>query len=178
MKWKLVAPIIITSIFGYSLEADAHGVKIEYEATQAIEIQAKYDTGKPMSHAQVTVYSPEQPSTPWLTGTTDENGNFAFAPTPSESGNWTVKVRQTNHGDIINIAVVEAEDKVETNVTPEAAANNLKNQQLIIQSTTSSLTPLQTILMGASGVWGFVGTALFFQRGGNQTSKQKTLPNS
>jgi len=178
MKWKLVAPIIIASIFGYSLEADAHGVKIEYEATQAIEIQAKYDTGKPMSNAQVTVYSPEQSSTPWLTGTTDENGNFAFAPTPSKTGNWTVKVRQVSHGDIINIAVVDTEDKVATSITTETGDNKPKNQQMMIQSTTPSFTPLQTILMGASGVWGFVGTALFFQRSGNQTRKQKTLPNS
>ncbi|NES24269.1 MAG: carboxypeptidase regulatory-like domain-containing protein [Symploca sp. SIO3E6] len=164
MKWKLLAPIMITSVFGCSLRANAHGINIEYEATQAIEIKAKYDTGKPMSNAQVTVYSPKEPSTPWLTGTTDENGNFAFAPTPSTAGNWTVKVRQVSHGDIINIPVVETEDKVASNVTPEAGDDNPKNQQMMIQSTTRSFTPLQTILMGASGVWGFVGTALFFRR--------------
>ncbi|NEP61409.1 MAG: carboxypeptidase regulatory-like domain-containing protein, partial [Symploca sp. SIO2G7] len=112
---------------------------------------------------QVTVYSPDQPSTPWLTGTTDDNGNFTFAPTPSTLGNWTVKVRQASHGSMINIAVAEA--KVATDVTPEAGNDNPKNQRLMIQSTTRSFTPLQTILMGASGVWGFIGTALFFRRG-------------
>ncbi|NEP59250.1 MAG: carboxypeptidase regulatory-like domain-containing protein, partial [Symploca sp. SIO2G7] len=129
MKWKLLVPIIITSVFNWSLRANAHGVKIEYQATQAIEIQAKYDTGKPMSNAQVTVYSPDQPSTPWLTGTTDDNGNFTFAPTPSTLGNWTVKVRQASHGSMINIAVAEA--KVATDVTPEAGNDNPKNQRLM-----------------------------------------------
>jgi len=165
MKWKVLVPIFIVSVFGWSPRAGAHGVKIEYQATQAIEIQAKYDTGKPMSNAQVTVYAPEQPSIPWLTGTTDKNGNFAFAPTSSKPGTWTVKVRQVSHGDIINIAVVEAKDQVPTDVTPEVEDNNPKNQQLIIQSTTRAFTPLQTILMGVSGVWGFIGTALFFRRG-------------
>ncbi|NER52195.1 MAG: carboxypeptidase regulatory-like domain-containing protein [Symploca sp. SIO1A3] len=165
MKWKLLIPITIVSVFGCSLRANAHGVKIEYQATEAIEIQAQYDTGKPISNAQVTVYAPEQPSIPWLTGTTDTNGNFAFAPTPSKPGNWTVKVRRAGHGDIINIAVAEAEDNVATDLTREVRDDKPKSQGLMIQSTTQSLTPLQTILMGVSGVWGFIGTALFFRRG-------------
>ena len=165
MKRQFLVPIVMITAFGWAVKAKAHGVKIEYDTTQAIEIQAKYDTGKPMPNAQVTVYSPEQPSTPWLTGTTDDNGNFVFAPTPSKLGDWTVKVRQAGHGDIINIAVTETEAKVATDITSEAEDSNPKSQGLMIKSTTPSFTPLQTILMGVSGVWGFIGTALFFWRG-------------
>ncbi|MFY7802925.1 MAG: carboxypeptidase regulatory-like domain-containing protein, partial [Limnoraphis robusta] len=78
MKWQLILGLVLFSSLGLSEKALAHGVKIEHNATQAIEINAKYDTGAPLENAQVTVYAPDDPTTPWKQGTTDNQGNFMF----------------------------------------------------------------------------------------------------
>jgi nickel transport protein len=129
-------------------KAIAHGAKIIYEEKEAIAIQANFDDGTPMKNAQVVVYAPNDPATPWLKGTTDEQGNFLFVPDPTQSGNWDVKVRLAGHGDLISIPLV-AEGKLEQTPPP---TNN------------AQYTPLQTIVMAAAGIWGMVGTALFFSQ--------------
>jgi nickel transport protein len=58
----------------------AHGAHIDYQPTESIQIQAKYDSGDPMQGAQVMVYSPDDLSDPWTQGTTDDQGRFVFAP--------------------------------------------------------------------------------------------------
>ncbi|NJN85435.1 MAG: carboxypeptidase regulatory-like domain-containing protein [Leptolyngbyaceae cyanobacterium SL_7_1] len=128
---------------GEGHRAWAHGVQIEYQATQAYEIQAAYDTGTPMADAQVAVYSPDEPSEPWLTGTTDAQGRFVFSPTTP--GNWEVQIRQAGHGDILVIPVGDG---------GAGSASGSSN----------SYTPLQTGLMIGSVLWGCIGTALFFSR--------------
>ncbi|MEE9618360.1 MAG: carboxypeptidase regulatory-like domain-containing protein, partial [Anaerolineae bacterium] len=92
---------------------------------------------------QVTVYAPDDPSTPWLTGVCDEDGRFIFTPDPSKPGTWDVQVRQSGHGDMVHIPIGED----------------------VAMTGTTGYTPLQVVLMGACVVWGFVGTALFFLRG-------------
>ena len=126
----------------------AHGANIEYQSTTAIEINATYDSGQPMSKAEVSIYSPEEPSNPWLTGTTNENGEFIFIPDPDKIGNWEVKVRQAGHGHIITIPLNDSEIP-----THQASSSSPKNY-----------TPMQKGLMIISVGWGFVGTALFFSR--------------
>lgn len=155
MKWKLIIPIIFTSIFSESVRTAAHGVKIEYQSVQAIEIDAKFDTGEPMSEAQVTVYAPDNPSTPWLTATSDKNGKFVFAPDYSKPGTWAIQLRKAGHGELINLPIAQ----------DNATVNNLSARISKRQSTSRSFTPLQLILMGAAGIWGFIGTALYFSRG-------------
>lgn len=83
--------------------AQAHGVKLEYQNTQAIQIQAAYDTGEPLAQAQVAVFAPDDPAKPWLTGTTDDQGRFVFTPDEAQTGGWEVQVRQAGHGDIVTI---------------------------------------------------------------------------
>lgn len=166
MKWNPLIPLIFVSVVSWSAPVAAHGTKIEYRTTEAIAIDAKYDTGEPMSEAQVTVYAPDDPSTPWLQGTADANGNFLFTPDPSKPGNWTVRVRQAGHGDIINIAV--AEDPATSQEATVAQDTTSTPQEVNNPVTRGGFTPLQTILMGAAVVWGFVGTALFFSRGKNR----------
>lgn len=140
-----------------SAKAFAHSSHIKYRETTAITIQAEYDDGKPMKKAQVAIYAPSDRTTPWLKGTTDEYGNFTFFPDadPKNMGDWDIKVRQSGHGDITSIPVKDG--KLADNV-PKSSQAQLSSVDNI------SYTPSQKIVMAAAGVWGFVGTALFFSR--------------
>ncbi|MBA7593495.1 hypothetical protein ES703_00418 [subsurface metagenome] len=141
-KWKLV--ICITSlliILGLPTEVHAHGVVIKYTSDIEIEIVATYDTGEPMDGAQVLVYAPDDPSTPWLTGVCDDKGHFTFTPDTSKPGIWDVKIRQAGHGGIIHIPV--GEDAVATG------------------SSGGGYSGLQIVLMAACVTWGIIGTALY-----------------
>jgi len=143
MKRKLlVALFTLVMTLSITATAFAHGAKIEYTINVAVEIRAAYDTDKPMAGGQVIVYAPDDPSTPWLEGICDDKGRFTFTPDPAIPGTWDVQVRQAGHGDIIHIPIGED----------------------IIMTGGTGYTPLQIGLMGASVVWGFVGTALFFSR--------------
>ena len=141
--WRLLG-ILLALLLALSLTAtaSAHGAKIEYTINVAVEIRAAYDTGEPMAGGQVTVYAPDDPSTPWLTGVCDEEGRFAFTPDPSRPGTWDVQVRQSGHGDMVHIPIGEG----------------------VAMTGSTGYAPLQIALMGACVVWGFVGTALFFLR--------------
>ncbi len=149
MNWKLAIPLSCCLALGHSVAAFAHGVVVESHVGTAIQIDAIYDTGEPMAGGQVTVYSPEDPSTPWLTGVTDEEGRFVFMPDLSKAGGWDIQVRQAGHGEIVRVDV--GSDAATTGEVTTAA-----------DSTGYSMP--QILLMSASGIWGFVGTALFFSR--------------
>lgn len=137
----------------------AHGVNIQYRTTEAIAIDAAYDSGEPMSNAQVTVYAPNDPATPWLQGTTDDKGRFIFA--PDTAGNWAVRVRQAGHGNLINVSIADGNTASEPAISDDRAAGvNVYRTS----SNNGGLNPWQTGLAIASGIWGFVGTALFFSR--------------
>lgn len=149
----------LLGVVSYPGGAIAHGAKIEYKSTTALQVHATYDSGQPMANAQVTIYAPDAPTTPWLTGTTDENGQFIFVPDPNKIGNWEVKVRQAGHGGIISIPANNSPNSNSQN-TP-----NAQNQSDASPSASSqNYTTMQKGLMIASVVWGFVGTALFFSR--------------
>lgn len=123
--------------------AFCHGVILSYSTQEGIEIEATYDSGEPMSEAQVTVYSPESPSDPWLSGECDNLGKFFFVPDSNIPGTWEVTVRKAGHGGIMRIEVEEG---------------------LVTAQTVGSYTRLQKVLMSAAIIWGFIGTALFFKR--------------
>jgi len=142
MHRKLILLVALVIALSLPMVASAHGVKIDYKMDLAIEIRASYDTGSPMARAQVVVYAPGDPSTPWLTGVCDEEGRFNFEPDASRPGTWDVQVRLAGHGAMIHIPI---------------------GDQLAATGTTGFST-LQIVLMGACVVWGFVGTALFFLR--------------
>lgn len=129
--------------------AHAHGTRIDYVAGAAlvITITATYDSGSPMAQAQVLVYAPDDPATPWLTGTTRADGTFQFIPDPQRSGTWEVVVREAGHGGTVYIPL-----------TAELAAS----QSVAVAGSSNTMSPLQTVLMGAAVVWGFVATALYF----------------
>jgi nickel transport protein len=134
--------------------AQAHGVDIRHQTTQATEIEAKYNTGEPLANAQVTVYAPNG-ETPWLKGTTNDKGQFTFTPDVNQPGNWQVTVRLAGHGDILTIPVSKQ---------PVAQNSESGYTQPIAQNSQSGYTPLQKAVMTTSVLWGLVGTALFFSR--------------
>jgi nickel transport protein len=193
IMWKKISWLSLGFLFYFTVNTTkilAHGSNINYQATSAVEINAKFDNGQPMSNAQVVVYAPNTPSQPWLTGTTNENGKFIFVPDYNITGNWSVKVRIAGHGSIINIPIQDVatqshETKNLQGKNPENRKNDTDSQNTIIpshqnnnpteivSSSTSTTnvnqteaTPnmMQKLLMAATGVWGFVGTALFFSR--------------
>lgn len=142
IKWKSVLLLVALLAAGTSGAAFAHGAKIEYTLSTAIELVATYDSGEPMAGAQVTVYAPDDLANAWLTGACDDQGRFFFTPDPEKPGTWDVQVRQAGHGDIVHIAIGEG-----------AAASG-----------GGGFTPAQIALMAACVIWGFVGTGLFFAR--------------
>lgn len=132
--------ILVVWLAAYA-PAYAHGAKIDYQVRTTIDITATYDSGEPMAEAQVSVFSPDDPQNPWLTGTCDAEGAFSFAPDPSLPGTWDIQVRQAGHGDIIHVAV-----------GGDSA------------TTAGGLSAVQIIVMAACVLWGFVGTALYFSK--------------
>ena len=147
MRWKLVPLLVMLLAVTLAGTAHAHGAEIEYTLSTAVELVAAYDTGEPMAGGQVTVYAPDDPANPWLTGECDEEGRFVFTPDPSKPGTWDVQVRQAGHGDMVHIAIGEG----------------------VAASGGGGLSVAQIVLMAACVVWGFVGTALFF------ASRKRTL---
>ncbi|MGJ3249975.1 MAG: carboxypeptidase regulatory-like domain-containing protein [Elainellaceae cyanobacterium] len=154
MRQALILPVAFLSTLGIAERAIAHGVEIEYQSAQAIEVTATYDSGEPMAEAQVAVFSPDNPSDPWMTGTTNEQGVFTFAPDASVLGDWEVQVRQAGHGDIVTIPVEES--------FAEGGAGGSTGDAVASAGGTGSFTPLQKIVVMGAVVWGFIGTALFF----------------
>jgi nickel transport protein len=122
------------------------------EVSHRVDVRATYHSGRPMAGAGVSVFAPGDAETPWLTGACDDSGGFSFEPPPEMSGEWVVRVVHQGHGGVVTIGI-------------EAAAAG--DGATVIRAEASSsphLSTLQRVLMGASVVWGLVGTALFFSR--------------
>lgn len=155
----------------------AHGAKIDYQPINGIVIQARYDSGEPMSAAQVNVYTPDNPNEPWQTGTTDDEGRFVFTPDPSRPGNWEVMVRQAGHGDIVvvpvagNLAAVDSAGEDSTAGTTEGTtegageSGDTDGPAMLAHADSPRTAGVPLWVSMAAMVWGFVGTALFFARG-------------
>lgn len=155
MRDKLMMLVLSLGMWGITPTALAHGVKIETQTTQGMEIQATYDSGEPIADANITIYAPNDPATPWRQGNTDANGRFMFAPDLSLPGRWDIKVRKAGHGGIVHVTVD----------SPEAGnSSNTLVQNPVGTGQEHSFTAVQKGVMLASVVWGFVGTALFFSR--------------
>ena len=146
MRKKLFSIILLTLIVAglcLPVTAYAHGVDIEFKNTETIEITAKFDTGEPMSEAQVLVYAPNDPENVWLTGVCDDDGHFSFIPDVSIPGTWDIQVRKAGHGDMIHIEVEEG---------------------TITGGSSSELSTGQIVLMSVCVIWGLAGTGLYFRR--------------
>jgi nickel transport protein len=158
MRWYYLLPLLLLPALARVAPVAAHGSNISYTTGPAVALVAQFDNGAPMAGAQVTIYAPDDPVNSWMTGTCDAEGRFTFMPDPERPGNWEVQVRQSGHGDIVVIPI-GAETDVATGmgegVTRYAPAMQTAGGA-------GGYTPLQLLIMGASVVWGCVGTALFF----------------
>ena len=144
-KWVTIAAVVVGLLLSLLLptQALAHGVSIQYTSDIEITIVAKYDSGEPMAGAQVVVYAPDDPSTPWLTGVCDDEGRFSFTPDVSKPGIWDVQVRLAGHGGMVHIPVGEG----------TATSGGV-----------GGYSYLQIGLMAACVIWGSIGTAFYFRR--------------
>ena len=158
-KLNYLAFFLIFSVLGFSRQVLAHGANIVYRQTQAIEVKATYDDGTPMSNAQVVIYAPNDPAIPWLKGTTNEKGKFSFIPFSTASGNWDIKIRQSGHGDIISIPW-----QAENVACAVESRENMTYSDNWLSPAHNNYNSIQKVVMAATGVWGFIGTALFFSR--------------
>jgi nickel transport protein len=140
----------------------AHGALVEYRQVPGVVIEARYDTGQPMVGARITVYAPDNPTQPWLVGTSDEAGRFSFLPAPELSGTWAVQARQAGHGALVHFQLSEAvEPGTETTLVIPATSVDPGG-------------PAQRWIMALAVIWGFIGTALFFARRRTQRSPGQT----
>ena len=151
----------------WGLPGLAHGVTVEHRAVSSIELVARFETGEPMANAQVLVYAPDRPTEIWQQGTTDDQGQFSFAPDPAQPGRWEVMVRQAGHGELTIIEVGAGAETADAGgeaaiSAPGTDAERATNS-LISPSTT--LSPVQRGITIGSVIWGCIGTALFFNRG-------------
>ncbi|AIE74052.1 MULTISPECIES: carboxypeptidase-like regulatory domain-containing protein [unclassified Synechocystis] len=174
MKFSVLLTMVGAGLVGITSPGLAHGVKIQYQAVEAIAVAAHYDSGQPMAEAQVLVYAPDNSTEPWLTGVTDKEGKFTFTLAGDRPGNWEVTVRQGGHGSMITIPWQPktagnniGSDTVNTSEDSPDPNSNQTDPQLTIASMsngTAVLSPLQRSITVGAVIWGFVGTALFFSR--------------
>lgn len=145
--------------------AHAHGANLDYQMTPGISLQAKYDSGEPMTQAQFTVFAPNDPTTPWRTGKSDAQGRFSFVPDASIPGMWAVQAREAGHGALVQIPIGDTSSSSEA--TAASATTNASAAAPTMPSAavhTQGANPQQRWVMIASVIWGFIGTALFFAR--------------
>jgi nickel transport protein len=163
MVWKTLSRVSFSLMIFLGVTMDkvlAHSTVINYQTKESIEIEAKFDNGTPMKNAQVVIYSPNNPTEAWLTSTTDENGKLVFTPDFSQLGNWSIKVRTAGHGAVINIPIESESTKTDDSDTQEIITSRSTSPPPM----NATLTTAQKLVMATTGVWGFVGTALFFSR--------------
>lgn len=102
----LAAAMVIGAI-ALPFKAIAHSVETDYllDSRNQLSVTSKFSTGDPLPNAKVVIYAPDQPDKPWIEGTTDANGTYAFQPDPALKGEWKVRIGQGDHGDILYVPV-------------------------------------------------------------------------
>jgi nickel transport protein len=114
---KIFFSIIVVAILIFPISLFSHGVDIVL-INGGTGIEARYDSGDPIVHADVIVYSPESKKydDPFQVGITDRNGRFLFF--PDADGKWKVVVNDgTGHGGtkyiIINDSSIVQDEAIE-----------------------------------------------------------------
>ncbi|MEB3181381.1 MAG: hypothetical protein VKL59_20450 [Nostocaceae cyanobacterium] len=109
MRAILLTLVMILGILGLPGVAFAHSVETDYFLTpkSELEFQVKFSTGEPYHDAQVQVYAPNDTSKPWKQVKTNAQGEFAFLPDKSIPGEWTVKIGELEHSDILSVPVTQ-----------------------------------------------------------------------
>ncbi len=112
---RLFLSIIVFAALLFPLSLFSHGVDIVL-INGGTGIEARYDSGDPISHADVIIYSPENGYELFQVGVTDRNGRFLFF--PDADGKWKVVVNDgTGHGGtkyvIINGSSIVQDEAIE-----------------------------------------------------------------
>lgn len=119
MTLRKLTPFVVFGMLMVAGKASAHMVETNYVLEQfadeqsVLNMQSTFSNGAPLKGAKVTVYSPNNPVTPWSQGVTDSDGRFSFSPNQSLPGDWEVSIEQQGHGDRLTVPVDE------NGVTPE-----------------------------------------------------------
>lgn len=121
MTLRKLTPFVVFGMLAIAGKASAHMVETNYvldqfsnaDSQQVLKMQSTFSNGTPLKGAKVSVYSPNNPVTPWAQGVTDSDGRFSFSPDQTLPGDWEVTISQQGHGDILTVPV----DK--NGVTPE-----------------------------------------------------------
>ena len=181
---RQIVTALLTMLFSLGLVATAaaHGVIITYTlgTNGQVDLVAEFDTGEAMSEAQVAIYAPIDPANPWLTGIADAEGRYTFVIDPEITGTWDVQYRKAGHGDFVHLQLEAGMvDPALMTQSPGAVLSNAPVEQQpaaakaepVAESpvvsggniaTTGGFNSFQILLMSASVIWGFVGTALYF----------------
>lgn len=152
--YRVAAAVAVLAVPGVA----AHGTDVvatvsrQVEVELSVVVEATLHSGRPLAGAQVTVHAPGESEAPWLTGTSDDEGRFEFAPPAELAGLWEVRVAHRGHGGRVSVEVPAAGGEADPAVVRAEA------------SSSSHLTVLQRVVMGGCVVWGLLGTALFFSR--------------
>lgn len=99
--------VVLLSLTLLPMPALAHSVQTDYRiVSDALEIQSTFSTGEALEGAPVTIYAPNDSTSPWLQGTTDQQGTFSFQPDPKLVGEWSVEIGGgDDHGDMLTVPV-------------------------------------------------------------------------
>ncbi|NJN76088.1 MAG: hypothetical protein HC796_07650 [Synechococcaceae cyanobacterium RL_1_2] len=85
---KLPLTLLVLSILGFfAPNASAHMLETNYALKlDSLELEANLSNGEALSGGKIVVYAPNNPDTPWLEASTDEQGKFVFSPDPRIKG--------------------------------------------------------------------------------------------
>lgn len=110
MKKLFVLFSLLVALFGFPSQAMAHAVWTDYQMlAEQLQLTSLFSTEEPYPNAPVRIYAPNNPEEPWMEGTTDESGSFAFNPDRSIQGDWRIRIGEpgTDHGDILTVPVTD-----------------------------------------------------------------------
>ncbi|NET05127.1 MAG: DUF4198 domain-containing protein [Symploca sp. SIO2B6] len=97
---------LLLALVAYPIKASAHSLETDYQLkSNALEIQATFSNGEPFPDAAIVVFSPDDPTHPWLEARTDENGKFIFNPEQALAGDWSIEIGEDSHWDNIIVPV-------------------------------------------------------------------------
>ena len=89
----------------YQLNLDSFDQVDTSNASNSLEIQSTFGDGEVFKNAKIVIYAPNNLDTPWLEGTTDDNGEFVFNPDSSITGNWYIEIGEDSHWDRLIVPV-------------------------------------------------------------------------
>ena len=102
---KFLLPLAALALLSTPQKAFGHAVETNFLFEDELQIQTLFSTGEPLTDAKVQIFSPDNPEKPWLEGTTDAEGRFAFEPDTQLPGNWEIIIQEKGHGDILTVPV-------------------------------------------------------------------------